>query len=180
LESDKAQRSAPFGKAGCMFLLAFLLVIIAICTLSQVLPLYPAIRIFLANENDPADVALTFAYSLPFNEMAEMKSYLVQENWEFVEKWPEIHEAVSKECHIPWDPDFEYFMFGGQDNGGSSSARLFYNYDCPGYWYTFYVYELELKRVDGKWQIVRWKEICEDTGSRRRCLDSHSFVCRYE
>ena len=180
MESDKTQRSAPFGKAGCMFLLVFLLVIIAICTLSQVLPLYPAIRIFLANENDPGDVALTFAYSLPFNEMAEMKSYLAQENWEFVEKWPEIHEAVSKECHIPWDPDSEYFMFGGEDNGGSSSARLFYDYDCPEYRYTFYVDGLELKRVDGKWQILRWKDICELKGGIRRCLDSHSFAWRFE
>ena len=180
MESDKARRSTRFTKGNCLFLLAIPVVAIAVFIASQVLNLYPSTRIFLANENDPGDVALTFAYSLPFNEMAEMKSYVVQENWEFVEKWPDIHEAISKKCHIPWDPDFEYFMFGGQDNGGSSSASLFYNYDCPKYWYTFSLDGLELKQVDGKWQIVSWKEICEDTGSRQKCLDSHSFIWRFE
>ena len=179
MESDKAQRSDRFDKAGCMILLAIPVVIIAISIVSLVLNLYPSKGIFLANENDPSDVALAFAYSLPWNEMAEMKSYIVQEKWEFIETWPEIHEPIPKECRYDWDPDFQDTrLFGGSDNGGSSSVSLFYNYDCPEYWYGFYVSGLELKLIDGKWQIVRWEEICEERGSGRRCLDSHSFVWR--
>jgi hypothetical protein len=179
LESDKAQRAGRLVKVGCIILLAVSLVAIVIVIASLVRNLYPSKGIFLADENDPADVALAFAYSLPLNKMAEMKSYIVQEKWKFVETWPEIHEPIPKECRYDWDPDFQStMMFGGVDNGGSSSVSLFYNYDCPEYWYGFYVSGLELKLIDGKWQIVRWEEICEERGSGRRCLDSNSFVWR--
>ena len=181
LESDRAQRSNRLVKIGCISLVALSLLAIVVFIVYLVQRRYPPRGIFLADENDPSDVALAFAYSLPFNKMTEMKSYIVQEKWEFVEKWPEIHQPISKECLYPSDPDFQNtMMLGPVDNGGSSSVSLFYAYDCPDYGYWFDLGGLELKLIDGKWQIIRWEKICEERGVVRRCLGNDTFVWRSE
>ena len=177
MERESAQRSSRLVKVGCMILIAVPLLAIMVFIIKQFQNQYPPKDVFLADENDPSDVALAFAYSLPLNKMTEMKSYIVQEKWEFVEKWSDIHEPISNECRYPWDPDFQNTMiFGGMNKGSSSSVSLFYTYDCPGYGYWFDLSQLELKLIDGKWQIIRWEEICEKRSGRRRCLDSDSFV----
>jgi hypothetical protein len=179
LESSKAQRSNRLVKVSCVILVAVPFLAIAVFIIILIQSRYPPRGIFLANQNDPADVALAFAYSLPRNEMAEMKSYIVQEKWDFIEMWTEIHQPISNKCIYPWDPDFQNtMMFGGVDNGGSPSVSLFYTYDCPEYGYWFDLSGLELKLIDGKWKIISWEEICEERGSGRRCLDSDSFVWR--
>jgi len=86
LESSKAQRSNRLVKVGCVILVAVPLLAIAVFIYQLVQNRYPPKGIILANQDDPADVALAFAYSLPWNEMADMKSYIVQDKWEFIEK----------------------------------------------------------------------------------------------
>lgn len=170
-ESLKNQRNERIVKTGCTILIALPLVAIFVFITLLILSIFPPRNIFLADKNEPSDVALAFAYSLPFNKMDEMKSYVVQEKWEFLDNWSEIHAPISKKCRYPWDPDFQNtMMFGGVDHGGSSSVSLFYTYNCPEYGYWFDLSELELKLINGKWQIVDWEEICEERGGGRRCF----------
>jgi len=155
-------------RLGCI---AIPLVIIIACVVSQIQHLYPPKNVFLVDKNEPYDVALAFAYSLPYNKINEMKSYVAQEKWEFLDNWTKIHSPISKKCRYPWDPDFHgAMMVGGNDVGGSSSVSLFYTYDCPNYSYWFNFSGLELKLLDGKWQIVDWEEICEERDGVRRCF----------
>ena len=118
------------------------------------LPHYPSKDVFIADIDDPADVAEAFSYSLPFNRLEGMESYVIREKWDFIENWSATHLPISEKCHYPGDPDFQgHFLGGGNDRGGVSTAYISYSYDCPEYYYSF-VADLELELIDNKWQVV--------------------------
>jgi hypothetical protein len=170
-ESPKNQRAERILNFGCAVLVAIPFVCIIVFVVSQNLNRRPPRDMTITDSSEPFQVALAFAYSLPYNEITKMKSYVVQEKWEFLDNWSKTHVPISEKCLYPWDADFQNTMiFGGNDVGGSSSVTLFYTFDCPEYSYWFDLTELELELIDGKWQIVSWKEICEERGSGRRCF----------
>lgn len=170
-ESLGNQHTDRIFNIGCAVLVAIPFVCIIIFVISQILNRQPPRDIVVTDSSEPFQVALAFAYSLPYNKIAEMKSYVVQEKWEFLDNWSKTHVPISEKCLYPWDADFQNTMiFGGNDVGGSSSVTLFYTFDCPGYGYWFDLSGLELKLLDGKWQIIDWEEICEERGGGRRCF----------
>ena len=170
-KSPKNQHAERILNFGCAVLVATPFVCIIVFFVSQILNRRIPRDLVVTDSSEPRQVALAFAYSLPFNKTAEMRSYIVEEKWGFVDNWSTTHEPISEDCLYPWDADFQGTMvFGGNDFGSSSSVSLFYAFDCPEYSYWFDLSGLELKLLDGKWQIVSWEYLCEERGGERRCF----------
>jgi len=115
-----------------------------------------------ANTNDTFDTAIAFAYALAYNQLDEAKSYVAPNKWAFIESWPTRHLTISHQCKDDADPDL-----GPSATGGSESMTLFLVQDCPDYFYMLTVAEIVFKRVDNKWQVSDWSEICEKTKEER-------------
>lgn len=122
---------------------------------------------FKANPNDADDTIAAFAYSLAFNKLDGTKSYVAPDKWPFLDSWPTHHDAIPLDCKYPSDPDDGPFWIGGWDDGTHTTSVSFrFSLDCPDYFYSFHI-DGDLKRVDNKWQVVDWSELCERTTEER-------------
>jgi hypothetical protein len=119
---------------------------------------------FEANQNNPEDIAQAFAYSLAYNKLDNVKSYVTSDKWAFIDSWSTQHQPISPDCKDPNDVDLGPVTMSSYDSTNHSVfISFFFNQECPNYYYTFSVGGMLVELVDNKWQISEWDEICEDT-----------------
>jgi len=144
--------------------LAVLLAMILLCLLAFRIYKWST---FKANPNNAYDTVQAFAYSLAHNKLDGMKSYVSEDKWTFIDTWSDHHQAISPACKSPSDPDDGPFWMGGFDDGTHTTSIYFtFNEDCPDYFYMFRI-SADLKRVDNKWQVIGWSELCESAIEER-------------
>jgi len=120
---------------------------------------------FEANPHSSRDTVQAFAYSLAYNKLDNIKSYVSHDKWEFIDSWSTRHKPVTPDCK---DPDA--VILGPSASYSSdpmNQSHLNYNFDfnqeCPNYDYTFSVTGVLVDFIDSKWQISEWDKICEET-----------------
>ena len=180
MESQKNSHKDRIARIGCITSIVIPLVAIVLFIAVQFYNLHPDRDLFVADQSHSFDVAYAFAHSLSINSMDEMKSYLAEEKWSFLNGWINVHEPISKMCHFPWDPDLRGIGVGGSKTPDSISISMHFIYDCPNYGYKFEFRSLELKLIDEKWQITNWEKICEQKGNTKMCLNDDSLVWQPE
>lgn len=123
---------------------------------------------FIANQSDAADTTQAFAYSLAYNKLDNVKTYVAEDKWGFIDSWTLNHEAVSTECK-DWDHPWEPGMVGVCDpESNICSVAYWIDYNCPEYSYTFMV-DANLEFRNKKWEITSWTDICETKGEVEKC-----------
>jgi len=146
-----------------MFLAVLLVTLL--CVFVFQVPYWPK---FKANLNDAHDTIEAFAYSLAYNKLDQVKSYVSPDKRTFIDAWSKDHQAISLDCKEPDDPDLGAFWISSFDESTQMlSISFHFNQDCPDYFYRFSIREVNLKRVDNKWQVMDWSEICEVTKEER-------------
>jgi hypothetical protein len=157
--SEKSSKKKGAWRSFAIFFTIILLVILACMFVFQILDWAK----FEANPNNAYDTIQAFAYSLAYNKLDGVKSYISPSKWAFIESWPTRHEAISSHCKEPTDPDDgPSWMSSFDDNTQLLSMYFSFNQNCPDYFYMLRI-SAKLKRVDNKWQVIGWSEICERT-----------------
>jgi hypothetical protein len=141
-----------------------LLLVFLLCVFVFQVPYWPAL---VANPADANDTVEAFAYSLAYNKLDGVKSYVAEDKWSFIDSWSTHHQAIPQSCNYPSDPDDGPFWMSSFDDG--TQTRLIYfsfSQDCPNYFYVFRI-SADLKQVDNRWQVIGWSELCERTTEER-------------
>jgi hypothetical protein len=120
---------------------------------------------FEANPHSSEDTVQAFVYSLAYNKLDHIRSYVSRDKWEFIDSWSTLHIPVSPDCKAPRDIDLGPVTMIGYDSNNQSHLNysFFFNRDCPNYYYTFSVGGVLVDLVNNKWQISGWDQICEET-----------------
>lgn len=140
------------------------LLLISLCVFVFQVPYWPK---FKANPNNADDTVEAFAYSLAYNRLDGVKEYVAEDKWTFLDAWSKDHPAIPVDCKEPDDPDPGSFWVSSFDESRQMHSISFaFRQDCPEYFYTFSISKVALKRVDHKWTIFDWVEICEETTER--------------
>jgi hypothetical protein len=164
---NSVSENSPKKKAAgvsCPIMLAGLLAMILLCLLAFRIYKWST---FKANPNNAYDTVQAFAYSLAYNKLDGLKLYVSEDKWAFIDDWSKHHQAISSDCKSPSDPDDGPFWMGGFDDSTQKMSVHFTFYeDCPDYFYMFRI-NADLKRIDNKWQVVGWNELCERVGEER-------------
>jgi hypothetical protein len=162
-----AAEKSPKKKLALLdFAIVFLaiLLVFLLCVFVFEVPYWSA---FKANPNNSYDTIEAFAYSLAYNRLDGTKSYVSPDKWAFIDTWSTDHEAISLDCKYPDDPDLGSFWISSFDDIKQTLSISFsFKQDCPRYFYVFSI-SADLKRVDNKWQVMDWSEICERTTEER-------------
>jgi hypothetical protein len=125
---------------------------------------------FVAIRSNPFDTAQAFAYSLAYNRLDTVKTYVAKDKWDFIDSWGSTHEAISSECKN-WDnPSGVEFAGSPGIDGKTYIATYWIFHDCPEYGYALTV-SIELKLSDNGWEITNWTEICETKGAEEKCYE---------
>jgi hypothetical protein len=155
-----SEQSSKEGNRRSLFRywLAGFLVIILLCLFALRIYKWSTFR---ANPNNAYDTVQAFAYSLAYNKLDGVKSYVSEDKWTFIDDWSTQHQAISSHCKSPSDPDDGPFWMGGFDDGSHIISVYFdFREDCPGYFYSFRI-DANLERVNNKWQVTDWTILCE-------------------
>jgi len=119
---------------------------------------------FIVDLNNPENMVSTFAYSLAYNKLDNVRSYISKEKVDFIEFWSEHHHIDISKCKIPHDLDLSPVMMRSYDETIEAfRISFFFHRDCANYFYSFHVSDVVVERIGNKWQISDWKEICEST-----------------
>jgi hypothetical protein len=141
----------------CGLIVALLLGAIFSCPIIKI-DLFP----FAANPNSAEDTTQAFAYSLAYNKLDHIKSYVSRNKWAFIESWPARHQPVSSRCKDYDDPDLGPFTISSYDSAESPHLiSFFFMQDCPNHDYIFSVDGVIVERVENRWKISDWEKICE-------------------
>lgn len=129
------------------------------------------VSLFKANRQDAFDTAQALAYSLAYNKLDTVKTYVSEEKWGFLDSWSSIHSAVSPSCK-PWDNPSGTDAIGSSSTEDPNTYRYAYwiDYDCPQYSYTFFI-DVNLSSINREWKITEWYEICETKGADKKCYE---------
>ena len=147
-----------------IILLTFPLATILLCVLAFRIAEWST---FKANPNNANDTVQAFAYSLAYNKLDVVKSYVSEDKWTFIDGWSKHHQAISQDCKSPSDPDDGPFWMSAFDDSTQTMLIYFsFNEECPDYFYMFHI-DADLKRIDNRWQVIGWREICERTTEER-------------
>ena len=155
------------ARLNCTNVLLVLLVLIALCVLAL---RNPYRSVFDADPNNASDTIQAFAYSLAHNKLDEVKSYVSEDKWAFIDTWSTRHQAVSPDCKDLEDSDVGPFWSSSFDDSTQmASITFFLNQECPDSFYMFRISDAKLKRVDSRWQVMDWSEICERATEDEQC-----------
>ena len=161
-------KKTPNIVRGCLASsIAFVLMLLGVALYGFIFP-SPYRSNFKANPKDAQDTVQALAYSLAYNQLDGMKSYVSPDKWAFIDTWLTRHQALSPDCKAPEDSDVGPMWASSFDEGTQvASITFFLNQRCPDSFYTFRISDTKLKRVDGKWQVMDWLEICEGTAEEK-------------
>ena len=122
---------------------------------------------FVANRSDALDTTRAFAYSLAYNRLDTVKTYVSEDRWSFIDSWSSIHEAISPECKEWSDPPEMDSISGVVDKTYYSTYWV--NLNCPKYFSYSFKVSVELNWSNNVWTITNWTDICETRGADEKC-----------
>ena len=129
---------------------------------------------FWANRNNADDTLQAFAYSLAYNRLESIDSYLVEEKWPFIDNWYIRHKPVSSDCTFPNDPDLGPTS-GIVESMDEASGGFYFFLQCSDSdedTYMFSVHNVRLQRIEGRWKIVEWDQVCETKNRQEECFNN--------
>ena len=161
-------KKSPNIASGCLgSVIVFVAILLAMSLFTFVFP-SPYRSMFKANPDDAQDTVQAFAYSLAHNKLDGVKSYVSPDKWTFLDTWSTRHQAISLDCKDPTDSDVGPMWISSFDDSTQvASITFFLNQECPDSFYMFRISDAKLKRVDAKWQVIDWYEICEQAAEEQ-------------
>lgn len=115
-------------------------------------------HIYQADQSDPVDVADAFIFSLADNRIEDLKGFVVEERWDFLEKWPNRNFSSIGDCQFYADPDYGGISVSGDDSGEKTSVGVTHWIDCPDGGKSLSVF-VNLIKIDNKWFVADWTNL---------------------